>query len=36
LFSTADLVGLDAGAVTKMGRLIQGTVSSGRLLIYGS
>jgi hypothetical protein len=34
-FSCADLVGLDAGAVTKMGRLIQGTVSSGRVLVYG-
>jgi hypothetical protein len=34
-FSCADLVGLDAGAVTKMGRLIQGTVSSGRILVYG-
>jgi hypothetical protein len=35
LFATGDLVGLDAGAVTKLGRLIQGTVTSGRLLIYG-
>jgi hypothetical protein len=34
-FSCVDLVGLDAGAVTKLGRLIQGTVSSGRVLIYG-
>jgi hypothetical protein len=34
-FSTADLVGLDAGAVTKLGRLIQGTVTSGRILVYG-
>lgn len=35
-FSTADLVGLDAGAVTKLGRLVQGTTTSGRLIIYGS
>lgn len=35
LFSCADLVGLDAGAVTKLGRLIQGTVSAGRVEIYG-
>lgn len=34
-FSCADLVGLDAGAVTKLGRLVQGTVSAGRVLIYG-
>lgn len=34
-FSCADLVGLDAGAVTKLGRLIQGTVTSGRIIIYG-
>jgi hypothetical protein len=34
-FSCADLVGLDSGAVTKLGRLIQGTVSSGRVLVYG-
>jgi hypothetical protein len=34
-FSCADLVGLDAGAVTKLGRLIQGTVTSGRILVYG-
>src|SRR5437763_1487183 len=35
-FSCADLVGLDAGAVTKMGRLLQGTVTAGRVLIYGA
>jgi hypothetical protein len=34
-FSCADIVGLDANAVTKLGRLIQGTVSAGRLLVYG-
>ncbi len=34
-FSCADLVGLDSNAVTKLGRLVQGTVSSGRVLIYG-
>lgn len=34
-FNCADLVGLDANAVTKLGRLVQGTVSSGRVLVYG-
>jgi hypothetical protein len=34
-FATQDLVGLDAGAVTKMGRLIQGTTTTGRILVYG-
>lgn len=28
-FATADLTGLDTGAVTALGRLIQGTVTSG-------
>jgi hypothetical protein len=35
-FLTDDLVGLDANAVTKLGRLVQGTVAHGRLMIYGS
>ena len=35
LFNCADLVGLDANAVTKLGRLIQGTVSAGIVEIYG-
>jgi hypothetical protein len=30
-FDTRDLVGLDAGAVTKLGRLVEGTVSAGIL-----
>lgn len=34
IFNCADLVGLDAGAVTKLGRLLQGTVSAGRVKIY--
>jgi hypothetical protein len=34
-FATQDLVGLDAGAVTKLGRLVQGTVTAGRILVYG-
>lgn len=34
-FRTEDLVGLDANAVTKLGRLIQGTTSSGEIAIYG-
>lgn len=34
-FATQDLVGLDAGAVTKLGRLVQGTISNGRVLVYG-
>lgn len=34
-FSCADLVGLDSGAVTKLGRLVQGTTTSGRILVYG-
>jgi hypothetical protein len=35
-FLTDDLVGLDANAVGKLGRLVQGTVAHGRLMIYGS
>lgn len=34
-FRTEDLVGLDANAVTKLGRLIQGTITNGELAIYG-
>lgn len=34
-FRTEDLVGLDAGAVTKLGRLLQGTTTSGEIAIYG-
>jgi hypothetical protein len=30
-----DLVGLDTNAVTKLGRLVQGTIAYGRLVIYG-
>ncbi len=33
MFSTADLTGLDANAVAKLGRLIRGTVSAGEVLI---
>lgn len=36
IFRTEDLVGLDAGAVTKLGRLVQGTVTSGELIVYGA
>lgn len=35
-FSCADLTGLDANAVTKLGRLVQGTTSAGRVLVYGA
>jgi hypothetical protein len=34
-FRTEDLVGLDAGAVTKLGRLIQGTTTAGELIVTG-
>lgn len=34
-FSCADLTGLDANAVTKLGRLEAGTVSAGRFQMYG-
>jgi hypothetical protein len=30
-FATGDLVGLDAGAVSELGRLIQGTTTNGIL-----
>lgn len=33
-FRTEDLAGLDAGAVTKLGRLAQGTTTSGELVLY--
>lgn len=36
VFDTKDLVGLDAGAVTKLGRLESGTVADGVLQVYGS
>jgi hypothetical protein len=36
IFATQDLVGLDAGAVTKLGRLLQGTTTSGMLAVYGA
>ncbi len=35
-FNTAGLVGLDTNAVSKLGRLIDGTVSSGVLVITGA
>lgn len=36
-FSCADLVGLDMNCITVgFGRLVQGTVTSGRFLVYGS
>lgn len=35
VFNCADLIGLDAGALTKLGRLTQGTVTAGHVLIYG-
>jgi hypothetical protein len=34
-FACADLVGLDAGAVAKLGRLVAGDVNTGRIMIYG-
>lgn len=34
-FSCADLVGLDTFALRTMGRLVQGTIAAGRVLIYG-
>jgi hypothetical protein len=34
-FRTEDLTGLDANAVTKLGRLVQGTVTNGSVLITG-
>jgi hypothetical protein len=35
-FNCADLVGLDAGAVTKLGRLLQGTITAGKFSMYGA
>jgi hypothetical protein len=35
-FRTEDLVGFDANALAKMGRLLQGSVTSGRVVIFGS
>jgi hypothetical protein len=35
-FRTEDLVGLDANAVTKLGRLLNGTIYHGRIAIFGS
>ncbi len=35
-FNTADLTGLDANAVSKLGRLIDGTTSSGVLCVTGA
>lgn len=34
-FSCADLIGFDANALSKMGRLVQGTVTAGHVMIYG-
>lgn len=36
IFRTEDLVGLDAGAVTKLGRIIQGTTTTGEIIITGA
>jgi hypothetical protein len=36
IFRTEDLTGLDSGAVTKLGRLVQGTTTSGEFIMYGS
>lgn len=36
LFSCADLVGLDANAVAKMGRLVKGNLQSGEFMVYGN
>lgn len=35
LFSCADLVGLDANAASKLGRLVRGTVTAGEVAISG-
>jgi hypothetical protein len=35
VFRTEDLVGLDANAVTKLGRLLNGTIAHGRIAIFG-
>ena len=35
-FKTTDLVGLDAGAVTKFGRMVHGSISDGVIAIHGS
>jgi hypothetical protein len=35
-FSCADLVGLDANAVTRLGRLTEGSPSAGRFQMYGN
>lgn len=35
-FRCEDLVGLDANAITKLGRLINGTPAHGRLMVFGS
>jgi hypothetical protein len=35
IFRCEDLVGLDANAVTKLGRLMNGTVAHGRLAVFG-
>jgi hypothetical protein len=35
VFRCEDLVGLDANAVTKLGRLLNGTVAHGRLAMFG-
>lgn len=35
-FSCADIVGLDTAAVTALGRLTEGTVSAGRIMVHGA
>lgn len=35
-FSCADLVGLDAGALAALGRLTEGTIASGRIMVHGA
>jgi hypothetical protein len=35
VFKTTELVGLDANAVSKLGRLIRGSVADGELVVYG-
>ena len=34
-FRTVDLTGLDAGAITSLGRLVSGSLADGVLVVYG-
>lgn len=36
LFSVADLVGVDADVITKMGKLVRGNSTAGELMLMGS